>query len=142
MRIRWALGWMSIVACLALASCSRAPQAVIRNASGADLLLWPLAARPVALRSGETTEPILYATHERQQALIERGNCLYTYPAPDYFNLPKHLRGYAPRVTVVIREDMSLSIHERSREGVEGAEIVAGGFPLRPTTYCGRRTDG
>jgi hypothetical protein len=38
----------------------------------------------------------------------------------------------------VIREDMTLHVHQRSKEGVEGPEIAAAGFPLRPTTFCGR----
>lgn len=142
MRVKRALGWMSIIMCLGLASCSSAPQAVIKNATGADILLWPLAERPVPLKSGETTSPIIYSAHERQQALIERGNCLYTYPAPDYFQPPKGVAGYASRVVVVIHEDMTLHAHERSKKGVEGPEILAAGFPLKPTTFCGRRGNG
>ena len=135
--MRRASGWLSMIMGLGLASCSVAPQAVIRNASGADILLWPLGARPLPLRSGETTSPIIYSAHERQQALIERGGCLYTYPAPDYFQLPKSLQRYASRVVVVIHEDMRLSAHQRSEDGVEGSEIVAAGFPLTPTAFCG-----
>jgi hypothetical protein len=74
--------------------------------------------------------------------LIERGGCLYTYPAPDCFALPKRLQRYASPVVVVIGEDMSLHVYERSREGVEGPEIVAAGFPLRPSVFCGRGTRG
>jgi hypothetical protein len=133
---------MTMILCLGLASCSIAPQAVIRNATGADILLWPLADRPLPLKSGESTEPIIYSAHERQQALIERGNCLYTYPAPDYFKLPKGAKGYASRVVVVIHEDMSLHAHQRSKKGVEGPEILVAGFPLMPSTFCGRRGDG
>lgn len=127
--------------CLALSSCTVAPQAVLRNASGMDIALWPLSERPLTVRAGETTGPILYTAYERQQALIERGGCLYTYPAPEYFELPKRLRGYASRVVVVIHEDMTLSAHERSKEGAEGPEVVAAGFPLKPTAYCGRRVE-
>lgn len=74
-----------------------------------------------------------------RQALIERGGCLYTYPAPDYFALPKRLRSYASKVVAVIHPDMILHVHERSSGGVEGPEIVAGGFPITPVTFCGRR---
>ena len=135
--VRGALGGVALL--LGLASCSVAPRAVIRNATGADLLLWPLAERPSPLRAGETTAPIVYSGYRRQEALIERGGCLYTYPAPDYFALPKRLRRYASAVAVVIHEDMILHVHERTSDGAEGPEILAGGFPLRPTTFCGRR---
>ncbi len=142
MRIGRTSAGISVIMGLSLASCSYLPQAAIRNASGADILLWPLSARPQPLKAGETTEPIFYRTHERQQALIERGNCLYTYPAPDYFQLPKRTREYAARVVAVIHEDMSLHVHERSKDGVEGPEILVAGFPLKPTTFCGRRGEG
>lgn len=141
MHIERALAGLAIM-CLCLASCSIAGQAVIRNASGSDILLWPLAERPVPLKPGEATDPIIYTAHERQEAMIERGNCLYTYPAPDYFQLPKGTKGYASRVVVVIGEDMSLHAHQRSKKGVEGPEILAAGFPLRPVTFCGRRGEG
>lgn len=136
MRTRRALSGLAAMLCLA--SCSVAPRAIIRNASGADIVLWPLGARPLPLRSGEATQPIHYSAYQRQQALIERDGCLHTYPAPDYSALPKRVRRYASAVAVVIHEDMTLHIHERSREGAEGPEIVAGGFPLTPTTFCGR----
>jgi len=139
MRMKRALGGVATMLCLGLASCTIAGRAVIRNASGADILLWPLSERPLALRDGEATQPIVYSGYERQQALIERGGCLYTYPAPDYFALPKRLRSYASRVVVAIHPDMTLHAHERSDEGVEGPEIVAGGFPLTPVRFCGRR---
>ncbi len=142
MRIRRALGSMAMIPFVALASCSIAPQAVIRNATLSDILLWPLGAQPLPLKSGETTSPILYSAHQRQQALIERGNCLYTYPAPDYSQMPEAARGYASRVVVVVHDDMTLHAHERSKDGVEGAEIVTAGFPLKPTTFCGRRGEG
>lgn len=124
---------------LGLASCSPAARAVIRNASGADILLWPLGDRPVPLKAGETTPPIVHQAYRRQQAMIERGGCLYTYPAPDHSALPKVARRLSSAVAVVIREDMTMSIHPRSRKGAEGPEIVAAGFPLRPETFCGRR---
>lgn len=117
-------------------------RAVIRNASGAGLLPWPLGAQPLPLKAGETRRPIAHTARERQQALIERGGCLHTYPAPDYFALPEGTRGYAPRVAVVIREDMSLHLHRRSKKGEEGPEILAAGFPLKPATFCGRRAEG
>jgi|GEM_PF-6925490 len=139
MRIGRAAGWMAAIMCLGLASCSMPPRTVVRNATGAEILLWPLAERPVPLRPGETSGPIRYSAHVRQQALIERGNCLYTYPESDYLKLPKNLRRSLPRIVVVIREDMALSVHQRSKTGVEGPEIVATGFPLKPTTFCGRR---
>lgn len=142
MRTRRALTGMSLALWLGLASCTVAPQAVVRNATGADMVLWPLSERPLVVKAGEATQPIIYTAHERQEALIECGGCLYTYPAPDYFQLPKSLQLYASRVVVVIHEDMSLSAHQRSKEGLEGAEIVAAGFPLRPTAYCGRRAEG
>jgi hypothetical protein len=134
-----ALGWTLILMCVGLTSCSISGQAVIRNATGTDILLWPLGARPVPLKAGESTEPIIYTAHERQQALIQRGDCLYTYPAPDYSALPKGTRGYASRVVVVIHEDMTLHANLRSKKGVEGPEILVAGFPLKPTTFCGRR---
>jgi hypothetical protein len=127
---------------LGLASCTIAPQAVIRNATGSDLMLWPLSERPVALKAGESTDEIVYTARNRQQAMIERGNCLYTYPAPEYFEMPKGTKGYAARIAVVIHEDMSLHAHHRSKKGVEGPEILVAGFPLRPTTFCGRRGEG
>lgn len=142
MRVRRAFGLMSAILCLGLASCTIAGQAVIRNASGGDLVLWPLSERPVALKAGEATDPIVYTANHQQQALIERGNCLYTYPAPDYFQLPKDLQGYASRVFLVIQEDMSLHAYQRSKKGVEGPEILVAGFPLKPTTFCGRRGGG
>lgn len=139
MRTGRASSGLAIMLCLGLASCTIAGQAVIRNASGGDILLWPLSERPVTLKAGDATQPIVYSAHKRQQAMIERGNCLYTYPAPDYFQLPKPVRGYAARVVVVIHEDMTLHAHQRSKKGVEGPEILAAGFPLTPTTFCGRR---
>jgi hypothetical protein len=132
------LAWTLIAMCFGLASCSPARRTIIRNATGADIMLWPLSARPMPLKAGETTDPIVYWAHERHEALIERGNCLYTYPAPDYSELPKSIRDYKA-ITVVIREDMRLSVHQRSKEGVEGPEIAAPGFPLAPITFCGRR---
>jgi hypothetical protein len=133
------LGWPAALLCLGLGSCTIPPNAVVRNASGADLLLWPLGERPLPLKPGETSGAILYTAYQRQQALIARGDCLYTYPAPDYFQLPKAVRGYASRVVVVVHEDMSLHAHERSKKGVEGAEILTAGFPLKPERFCGRR---
>lgn len=41
-------------------------------------------------------------------------------------------------VGVVIQEEMTLHAYERSSDGVEGSEIVAGGFPLTPARFCGR----
>ena len=141
MRIKRSLSWMPILLCLGLASCSPIRHGMIRNATSVDLLLSPLAARPTVLKSGESTGPMLFYAHERHEALIKRGNCLYTYPAPDYFALPKGVRNYK-RITAVIHEDMRLSLHRRSKEGVEGPEILVAGFPLRPTTFCGGAGDG
>jgi hypothetical protein len=128
--------------CLALASCSYAPRAAIRNSSGSDLVLWPLGERPLTLKAGETSKPFVYSGYGRQQALIERGGCLYTYPAPDYFSLPKRLKSYNASVVVVIDAEMRLHVHERSKKGLEGPEIAAAGFPLKPTAFCGRRSEG
>jgi hypothetical protein len=137
MRFKPAAVGLGAISCLALASCSIAGRAVVRNATGADLILSPLSESPVQLRPGETSQPIIYSAYKRQEAMIQRGHCLYTYPAPDYFTLPKELRGYASRVVVVIGEDMTLHVHQRSKEGVEGAEIIAAGFPLKPKAFCG-----
>ena len=138
MQMSRASKWSSIALCVALGSCSIAPQAIVRNATSSDILVWPLGERPETLRSGEMTKPILYSAHQRQQAFIKRGDCLYTYPAPDYFQLPKYAKNYASRVVVVIHEDMTLHAHERSKEGSEGPEILVAGFPLAPTRFCGR----
>ena len=127
---------MPVLLCLALASCTPIRHAMIRNAASADLLLWPLGAMPTMLKAGESTDPIVFYAHERHEALIKRGNCLYTYPGPDYSALPKAIRNYKP-ITVVIHDDMRLSLHRRSKEGVEGPEILVAGFPIRPTTFCG-----
>ena len=129
---------MTIILSLGAASCSLAPQALIRNASGADLVLWPLSERPTPLKSGATSAPLVLVAHEEKVAMIERGNCLYTYPAPRYFELPKALREHK-KYTAVIQPDMSLAIHLRNKDDVEGQEIVVAGFPLKPTTFCGRR---
>jgi hypothetical protein len=142
MRMRWASASTAGLLWLALASCTIAGQAVIRNDTSSDILLWPLSERPVTLKAGEATAPIVYTARERQQAMIERGGCLYTYPAPDYFQLPKGTKRYASRIVVVIEEDMILHAFQRSKRGVEGPEILAAGFPLRPETYCGRRGEG
>jgi hypothetical protein len=50
----------------------------------------------------------------RQQALIERGGCLYTYQAPEHSALPQ-----APQELCVEgrRGDMTLHVHERTRRG-------------------------
>ena len=141
MRRHRMLSWMPVLLCLALASCSPIRHAIIRNAAGADLLLWPLGAMPTTLKAGESTGPILFYAHERHEALIKRGNCLYTYPAPNYDALPKAITNYKP-ITAVIHDDMRLSLHRRSKEGVEGPEILAAGFPLRPTTFCGSEGGG
>jgi hypothetical protein len=101
-------------------------------------VLWPLGARPQVLRSGETTEPLVLYAHDRHEAFIERDNCLYTYPAPDYFALPEAIRNYKP-ITVVIHADMTLGVRQRSKDGMESPEVVVAGFPLEPTTFCGRR---
>lgn len=135
------LRWLAMIACLGLASCSVAPAGVIRNATGGEIFIWPLGER-LPLKAGETSKPLHYRGNERQEALIERGGCLYTYPAPDYFALPKQLKRYSAAVAVEIREDMTLHAYPRSRKGVEGPEIVAAGFPLTPTTFCGRRGEG
>jgi hypothetical protein len=134
-----ALRGLAVMLCLALSSCTIAGQAVIRNATAGDLLLWPLGEIPLTLKSGEATRPIVYSACKRQQAMIQRGNCLYTYPAPDYFELPKEVKAYASRVVVVIDEDMTLHVHQRSKAGVEGPEILVAGFPLKPMTFCGGR---
>lgn len=39
---------------------------------------------------------------------------------------------------VAIGEDMPLSLCERAKDGREGPEIAAAGFPLRPEIFCGR----
>ena len=102
-----------------------------------ELLLWPLGERPVTLKPGASTEPLVLYAHERHEAMVQRGDCLYTYPAPDYFALPEAIKSYKP-VTFVIHEDMRLSLHRRSNDGVEGPAIEVAGFPLTPTTFCGR----
>jgi hypothetical protein len=144
MRIGRALGGSAAILAfgLGLASCSYAARAVIRNASGAQVLLWPLSERPVPLKAGEAGTPFVYSGYKRQEALIERGGCLHTYSAPDYSALPKRLKDFNASVVVVINPDMTLSVRERSKKGVEGPEIAAPGFPLRPTTFCGRRGEG
>jgi hypothetical protein len=129
--------WAPVLLCLALASCTLARQAIVRNASGSDLLLWPLGERPVPLKAGTSTEPIVLYAHERHEAMVQRGDCLFTYPAPDYFALPKAVRDYKP-VTFVIGADMRLSLHLRSKDGVDGPAIETAGFPLTPTSFCGR----
>ena len=136
MRHHRLLSWTPVLLFVALASCSPIRHAIIRNAASADLLLWPLGAMPMTLKAGDSTDPIVFYAHERHEALIKRGNCLYTYPGPDYSALPKAIRNYKP-ITVVIHDDMRLSLHRRSKEGVEGPEILVAGFPLRPTTFCG-----
>ena len=138
MRMRRALTSMSITMCLSLASCSIAPQAVIRNATSADILLWPLGALPAPLRSGETTKPIIYSAHERLQALIKRENCLYAYPAPDYFQLPKHAKGYASRVVVVIYEDMTFARSRALQEGRGGPRDPSRRLPTRTNNLLRR----
>ena len=137
MRLGRTLSGIATVMCLSFASCTLPARAVIRNASGGAIMLWPLGVRPLPLRSGETTGPIIYSGYERQEALFERRGCLYTYSVPDYAALPKGLKGYSARVIVVIHADMTLHFHQRSKTGVEGPEIIAAGFPLRPTTFCG-----
>jgi hypothetical protein len=127
---------MPIALCLGLGSCSLARQAIVRNATGADLLLWPLSERPLMLKAAESTEPIVLYAHDRHEALVQRGNCLYTYPAPEYSTLPNHVRNFKP-ITLVIRGDMRLALYRRSKEGVEGPEITVAGFPLAPSTFCG-----
>jgi hypothetical protein len=140
MRARLISLGLPIALCLALASCSPARQAVIRNATAGDIVLWPLGEMPTVLKSGETSEPVVHSAHRRHEALIKRGNCLYTYPAPEYSALPKAIKNYKP-ITVVIHEDMRLSLHRR-KDGVEGPEILVAGFPLRPTTFCGAPRPG
>jgi hypothetical protein len=144
MRVGRALAGLSAILCLGLglASCSYASRAVIRNASGADVLLWPLSERPVTLKAGDGGTRFVYSGYKREEALIERGGCLHTYPAPDYSGLPKRLKNANAQVVVVINADMTLSIRERSKKGVEGPEIAAPGLPLKPTTFCGRRGEG
>ena len=125
------------VLCLGLGSCSLARHAIVRNASSADLTLWPLGERPVTLKAGASTEPLVLYAHERHEAMVQRGDCLYTYPAPDYFALPNAIRSYKP-ITFVIHDDMRLSLHRRSKQGVEGPALDVAGFPLSPTRFCGR----
>ena len=141
MRLGRMLGWMPVVMFLGLASCTPTRHAIIRNAAGADLELWPLGAMPMSLKAGASTDPIVFYAHERHEAMIKRGNCLYTYPGPDHSALPAAIRNYKP-ITVVIHDDMRLSLHRRSKEGVEGPEILVAGFPLRPTTFCGSAGGG
>lgn len=130
---------IGLAALLGASSCTIAGQAMIRNATDGDLALWPLSERPLILKAGEATGPLVYTAHRRQEAMIERGNCLYTYPAPDYFQLPKGTKGHASRIVVAVHEDMSLHAFHRSKKGVEGPEILVAGFPLKPATFCGRR---
>jgi hypothetical protein len=78
-----------------------------------------------------------YSGSKSYQAMVGRGKCIYTYPAPDYFELPKRLRKDNIRVAVVINEDMTISLRQLSKNGAEGLEIVAPGFPLKPTKFCG-----
>ena len=142
MRFRMSLARVVPIAlCLGLASCSLARHAIIRNAAGADLVLWPLGARPLTLKAGESTEPMVLYAHDRHEALVQRGNCLYTYPAPEYSALPDAIKNYKP-ITLVIREDMRLALQRRSKDGVEGSEITVAGFPLAPSTFCGRPGNG
>ena len=141
MQLRAVLASLSAVLCLGVASCTPIRHAIVRNAAGAELLLWPLGERPVTLKSGASTEPLVLYAHERHEAMVQRGDCLYTYPAPDYFALPGAIRSYKP-VTLVIHEDMRLSLHRRSKEGVEGPAIEVAGFPLTPTSFCGRPGQG
>lgn len=68
-----ALSSIAVPICLGLASCTYAPRPVVRNATGADIVLWPLGERPVPLKAGAATGPIVYSAYQRQQALIERG---------------------------------------------------------------------
>ena len=132
-------GWTPLLMLIILTSCSYAPRAMIRNASGADVSLWPLGEGPPLLKAGETTQ-LVFTGYKRHEAFVERGGCLYTYPAPDYFQLPKPLKSHNAKVVVVINEDMTLSVRHRSKDGTEGPEILAAGFPLRPTTFCGVRS--
>ena len=132
---------LALTLCLSLGSCSLARHAIVRNAAGEDLLLWPLGAQPVILKAGESTEPIVLYAHDRHEALIQRGDCLYTYPAPEYSALPDAIKNYKP-ITLVIRSDMRLALHRRSKEGVEGPEITVAGFALTPSTFCRRSGDG
>lgn len=129
---------VAIATSLFIAGCSYAPRAVLRNDSGGDIALWPLSGVPMPVKAGETTRPIGFQAYEQHQAMIERDGCLYTYPAPTYSALPKRLKAYAAAVVVVIRPDMKLAVHARSKDGAEGEEIIAGGFPITPTRFCGR----
>ena len=129
--------YLAVLFLLPLLSCTIAGRAVIRNATGAELLLSPLGEFPTALKPGEATKPIVYTAYERQQAMIQRGTCLYTYPAPNYFDLPKEAKAYASRVVVVIEDDMTLHLHLRTKDGAEGPQILVAGFPLKPLTFCG-----
>lgn len=140
MWLKSASRYLAVLCFSPLLSCTISGRAIIRNATSAEILLWPLGEFPSALKPGEATKPIVYAAYERQQAMIERRACLYTYPAPDYFNLPKEAKAYASQVVVVIEDDMTLHLHLRSREGAEGAEILVAGFPLKPLTFCGGRS--
>lgn len=138
MRYRLAAGSIAISLCLGLAGCSRMGDDVLtRNASGADLLVRPLSAMVSVLKAGESRDKLWIAPLNRQEALLKRGDCLYTYPAPDVSQLPKTVRA-ARLKTVVIHEDMRMSLHVRSEDGTDGPEVLVAGFPLRPTTFCGR----
>ena len=137
MKLRAVVASLAAVLCLTLGSCTLAGHAIVRNASGANLTLWPLGERPVTLESGASTEPLRLYAHERHEAMVQRGDCLYTYPAPDYFALPEAIKSYKP-VTFVIHPDMRLSLHRRSKQGVEGPALEVAGFPLTPIRFCGR----
>jgi hypothetical protein len=133
------LGSTWAIACLGLASCVPAARSVIRNATGGDVLLWPLSGRPSPLKSGETSKPFVYSAQRDREAFVERNGCFYSYPIPDYHALPKSLKGFSPNVAVVIHEDMTLHVHKMGKGLVEGPEIVAAGLPLKPEAFCGRR---
>ena len=139
MSIGRALACGAILVSLALTSCSYSGRTVIRNATGAEIFLWPLSTHPKPLKPGEEIGPMVFSGYQDHQAMIERGGCLYTYHTPNYFELPKKLKSHNAQAFVIINEDMSISFRERSKKGVEGPEIVGAGLPLKPTTYCGRR---
>ncbi|HEY0150339.1 MAG TPA: hypothetical protein VGB70_15225 [Allosphingosinicella sp.] len=128
---------LPIVICLGLAACTSNPKGAIQNATGGDILLWPLSEQPLRLRPGEITKPLIFRDRGLE-AFVERGNCLYTYRSPNYPDLPEKLRKYNPKVVAVIREDMALHVHDRIKKRVQGPEIVAPGYPLRPTAFCGQ----
>jgi hypothetical protein len=143
MAIRHGSVWLIATLCFSLAACvPLRGRAVLKNSTGVDLVLSPLSEYPRALKAGVSEGYHHFPGRNPLQAFIERGGCLYTYPAPDYAGLPSSVKKSRPRVIVEVRADMRLHLYPLSKEGVQGPEIVAGGFPLKPSSFCGRRGEG